>query len=41
MGYSLEAHDVGSKVSDAGDGKPLETDTMIMLLVLPCQSKSY
>lgn len=39
--YSLEAHDVGSKVSDAGDGKPLKAVTMIMLSVLLRQSKSY
>lgn len=41
VGYSLEAHDVGSKVSDAGDGEPLKKVTMIMLAVLPRQSKSY
>lgn len=41
VGYSLEAHDVGSKVSDAGDGKPLKAVTMIMLSVLLRQSKSY
>lgn len=41
MGYSLEAHDVGPKVSDAGDGESLKTVTMVRLAVLPRQSKSY